>query len=231
MVLEMKLPVNRKEILQSLGYGTQQPDEATAVEIEKAAEQMQQVVAPRWNWTRFDLAENQELKNTGVTLEGRDIEAHLAGCHACVLFCVTLGMAVEQCIRAAEAVNMQQAVLLDSSASVLVEQYADAAEQLLLAQALEQDEFGTGRYSPGYGDLPITLQPIFLRLLNAQRTTGLSVSSSGILLPRKSITAIIGVANHPVSGKLAGCANCALREKCSIRKSGKGCASIETSMG
>ena len=44
-----------------------------------------------------------------------------------------------------------------------------------------------------------------------------------ILAPRKSTTAILGIADHPVTGARAGCATCHLKETCSFRKRGTTC--------
>ena len=42
-------------------------------------------------------------------------------------------------------------------------------------------------------------------------------------VPRKSVTALIGISDHPVTGRLATCGECVLREKCTLRKEGKFC--------
>ena len=61
--------------------------------------------------------------------------------------------------------------------------------------------------------------------LDAQRRIGLCVTGTDLLLPRKSMTALLGVSDHPVKGHLAGCGHCALRARCEYRKRGKTCAS------
>ena len=87
----------------------------------------------------------------------------------------------------------------------------------------EEGQFLTGRFSPGYGDYPIAVQNDLLRLLDAPRKIGLCATPTHLLTPRKSVTAVLGVAGHPVTGRRAGCANCALRERCAYRKEGKTC--------
>lgn len=104
-----------------------------------------------------------------------------------------------------------------------VEQTADAAEQTLRNEEREEGQFLTGRFSPGYGDYPIAVQNDLLRLLDAPRKIGLCATPAHLLTPRKSVTAVLGVAGHPVTGRRAGCANCALRERCAYRKEGKTC--------
>ena len=55
------------------------------------------------------------------------------------------------------------------------------------------------------------------------RGCGLAVTPQHLLTPRKSTTAILGIADHPVTGTRAGCATCHLKETCSFRKRGTTC--------
>ena len=83
----------------------------------------------------------------------------------------------------------------------------------------------TGRYSPGYGDWPIAVQPRLAAVLDTPRRIGLYVTDTFLMLPRKSVTAVLGAGRAPVSGQRAGCAHCALRDKCEYRKRGESCES------
>ena len=49
---------------------------------------------------------------------------------------------------------------------------------------------------------------------------GLCLTPDCLLTPRKSVTAILGTADHPVTGAPAGCATCHLRDNCSFRQKG-----------
>lgn len=224
MEFAASLKVVEQQALRLLGYGEHPPDEATGKRLAAAGKAVQSVAMPRWVHARFALEMQSGgqpgvfLPQAGLQLQGADIAAHLEECSACILLALTLGSGVEQLIRAAEAGDMAGAVLLDACASALTEQYADLAEATLRNGAAQAGEYLTGRFSPGYGDLPLETQRPLLALLNADRAIGLSAAPSGILLPRKSVTAIMGVCWHPVSGRLASCENCALREACAARQ-------------
>lgn len=79
------------------------------------------------------------------------------------------------------------------------------------------------RFSPGYGDLPLSLQNDLLDLLDAPRRVGLTASASHILLPRKSVTAILGVADGPIEKTIRSCLGCPAHGSCQYRKSGGHC--------
>ena len=91
--------------------------------------------------------------------------------------------------------------------------------------AAKEGKYLTGRFSPGYGDWDIAVQPLVANALDTVRRAGLCVTDTNLMTPRKSVTAILGVSGHPVKGKLAGCGHCVLRTRCEYRKRGKTCAS------
>ena len=102
---------------------------------------------------------------------------------------------------------------------------ASLAEAELRQQAAKEGKYLTGRFSPGYGDWDIAVQPLVAAALDTVRKAGLCVTDTNLMTPRKSVTAILGVSGHPVKGRLAGCGHCVLRTRCEYRKRGKTCAS------
>ena len=108
---------------------------------------------------------------------------------------------------------------------MLVDQAADAAEQSIRDEIADREEtiYFTSRFSPGYGDYPITHQRDMLAYLDAARKIGLTLTSADMLVPTKSITAVVGLADHPVTGRLATCGECILRDKCDLWRRGEHC--------
>ena len=86
------------------------------------------------------------------------------------------------------------------------------------------DSFLTDRFSPGYGDLPLSLQPEICSALDAARRLGLHVTEHFLLNPSKSVTAVIGLSDRPQMARIRGCGHCAMYETCALRKGGKRCA-------
>ncbi len=214
--METKLEIDRAQALRYLGV-LGDADPATAAMMDRAQRALETAAQPRAVTMQASCEELREY------LQGRDVDRHLKGCARCVLLGCTLGAEVDRIARAAAAEDMAYAVVLDAMASVLAEAAADEAEHRLRESFREQGLFLTGRFSPGYGDWPIQVQNDLIRLLDASRKIGLCATATHLLVPRKSITAVLGISEHPVTGRLAGCGNCALREKCSYRKEGKTC--------
>ena len=158
-------------------------------------------------------------------LRGGDVMRHLEGCPQAVLLAVTLGPGVDAQIRRAGVGDIAAGVASDALGSALAEQAADAAEAELRQWAAKEGKYLTGRFSPGYGDWDIAVQPLVANALDTVRRAGLCVTDTNLMTPRKSVTAILGLSGHPVKGKLAGCGHCVLRTRCEYRKRGKTCAS------
>jgi len=218
MTLTLPDTLDTAAALRCLGVKGGAPDAALSALLHKAEAALREAAAPRAVTLCASCGE------LSPCLQGEDIARHLAGCGRCALLAVTLGAQVDSIQRAANAVDMAYAVVLDALASVAAEAAADAAQQELQKALAAQGLFLTERFSPGYGDYPLAVQNELIRLLDAPRKIGLAATPTHLLTPRKSITAVLGIADHPVTGRRAGCAHCALREKCSYRKEGKTCA-------
>lgn len=188
------------------------------------------------------------MERNDVKTKGFSIEKHLEGCHKVIVMAATLGIGVDNLLRKTQVTDMAMAVVIDSGASVLIEQVCDDFGQQIrqriqgseLNRGLDAARLGadrvangvsdvaplmymTSRFSPGYGDYPLTEQSRIIGYLDAQRQIGLHVTADSLMIPGKSITALIGIADHPVTGRLATCNECVLKEKCTLRKEGKFC--------
>ncbi len=221
MVLEK---LNRAEAFRYMGHkGGDIPTniEALANECE---ERLLKNSAPKFVWRVFDIEKTAEgvlVKDTPLVLKGRSIASHLRVCEKCALIAATLGAGADTVIRGYESGEMEKAVVADCLASAAIEQVCDLAEAEIQS-ALSGTHF-TWRFSPGYGDLPLDIQSDFLNVLNAQKRIGLTVTENLILVPRKSVTAVIGLSAQEIPKGRRGCATCNLRDTCNFRKSGKHC--------
>jgi hypothetical protein len=157
----------------------------------------------------------------GLPLPGKDIAALLASCDRILLMAATLSGAADQLIRRAGISDMTKSLAMDALASAGIEQVCNRAEEVF-REALP-GYFFTWRFSPGYGDLPLSLQPQILQLLDAGKLLGLTATPEHILIPGKSVTAILGISDTPLKKGARGCATCTMRQRCAFRKGGNHC--------
>ena len=130
---------------------------------------------------------------------------------------------IRETMRRLELTDIALAAVVDAMASAVMEELCNTLEAEIRTSVQAQGHYLTGRFSPGYGDCPLTLQQPFAIALDTVRGLGMAVTPENLLTPRKSVTAILGVADHPVTGARAGCGHCLLREKCEYRKRGTTC--------
>ena len=210
------------EAMRYLGAG--EGDDALRRQLAAVASELTAALEPRYVYRVFDLArENGDilLAGTGVRLTGATASTMLAQCRRAALLACTLGSGFDTLLRKEQARDMGRAVMLDACGSAWVESGCNAAEEELCARL--PGLFLTDRFSPGYGDLPLRLQPAICAALDAERRVGIHVSDSFLMNPMKSVTAVIGISDHPQMARIRGCAYCAMADRCRLRKGGTHC--------
>lgn len=223
-----KLVIPKDEVLRYLGYRSQQIDEKLDKLINLTIEESKTLITPRFITSRckVGLVENGvKLLGTSILLTGNDIKEHLKDSKECVLMGVTIGGNIEKRINLYSKTNLTKSLILDSCATTAVEEICDKVEDYIKGEAIENGEAITFRYSPGYGDLSLDVQKDIINTLKAEKTIGLTVSAHNLLMPRKSVTAIIGLIPKDKEVKKKGCEVCKNYENCSFRKEGIVCGS------
>lgn len=222
--------VDKEEVLRYLGYAGQEYDPSLDGRIDAAIEHALAISEPKgvmrpFEVERIDEGENPcvHLKGTALELPGHDIAEHLAGAQAAAVFAVTLGMSNERELRRLSLTGHLEQILFDAASVALVERASDAAETEAVKWAAGQGLFCTWRYSPGYGDLPLAVQPTLLSALNAQRLLGITLSPSLLMTPTKSVTAIVGCFTEPKRSTHMSCAKCVCHDFCTFRVQGRTC--------
>ena len=215
--------IDREEAFRYMGHKGSVPESMNAL-ADECERRLLAETMPKFVYSVYDIEHTENgvaVCGTKLVLEGNDIAAHLQGCGRCVLFAATLGAGADAVIRGYESGAMEKAVIADCLASAAIEQVCDRAESEI-HERLPDMRF-TWRFSPGYGDLPLAVQHELLAVLDAQKRIGLTVTDRLILIPRKSVTAVIGVSEHEIPKGRRGCAVCGMKDRCAFRKNGTHC--------
>ncbi|MCW2277165.1 methionine synthase [Heliophilum fasciatum] len=146
-----------------------------------------------WQIFPYDPEQGMIVAPNLLTLQGQDIRKHLAQSTEVAVLAATIGgdigQAIDRCFADGE---YTKALLLDAVGTAAVETVADGANRLIEQEAARRGLAATWRYSPGYGDWDVTVQPELI-VLAAGAAIGLTVTSHAMLKPRKSVTALIGL--------------------------------------
>ena len=216
-------PIDVDEALRYMGTPPDKVEAALRALVKDCARVVAQAAQPRWCIKRSTLSveEGGVRLDNGLLLPGQSLKEHLSGCAVGVVFCATLGAQVDGLIRRAECTDMVRTLALEGCADAAVEGLCDQIEEEIRGDY--PGKHFPFRFSPGYGDLPLTVQNDLLTLLDAPRKIGLCATASHILTPRKSVTAILGVSDRSVEQHKQSCAHCPARDGCAYRKSGGRC--------
>ena len=119
-----------------------------------------------------------------------DLLKCLEGSSEVCMFAATLGIGIDRLIARYEKLSPTKALLLQALGAERVEALCDKF------CSDYEDKCGkklTMRFSPGYGDLPLSTQREFFRILDCNRKVGISLNDSLLMSPSKSVTAVFGV--------------------------------------
>lgn len=213
----MSLTHLQREALRYLRV-TGEADAGMLTLLDSCEEKLHAACTPRYIWRLCNISETDDglrLSGTDLTLTGQDIKTHLRGCDRAVLLAATLSLGADTLLRRLSSTDMAQAVVADAIASAMMEETCDRAQEEIRNRL--SPAFMTWRFSPGYGDLPLSLQRGFIMGLGADKKIGLTVTEGNMLLPQKSVTAVIGISDRAQAQKPHGCAVCNLRETCGMR--------------
>lgn len=220
-----KVKINKEEALRYMGYKSINVDVETEKLLKESIAELKDLAELKYVYRIFDIKKdnnNVSFENM-INIKSNDLNNLFKNCDKSALMAATLGFEVEKKIRYYSLTNLSKAVVFDACAASYIEGLCDVAEAEIKKIAIEEGCNITYRYSPGYGDVPISHQSEILSALNVQKLIGLSVLDSHILIPRKSVTAFIGFTKVNEIHKKS-CLNCNLFGNCSFSKEGEsGC--------
>jgi len=206
--------IPEREVLHFLGWRGTPVEPQLMEQISALSEDVIKNVQPRVLLRRFLIEPDGRMAGTSFLPEGQDIGRLLAPCHEAALLASTLGMQSERMLLRMQAKSPESALLLDAVLSAAIEAVCDQAERELREALLQEGLYLTDRFSPGYGDMPLAKTREICGVLHADKMIGLTVSGSGIMIPRKSVTAVMGISRIPVKRRARGCEVCAMRGTC-----------------
>jgi hypothetical protein len=216
------LVINPAEVAALLGYpkGTQVPQKVHGIltELQMKAVQLFQ---PMYQYAILSIRSIDEEKQT-VTLEnmhvfhGEGIVEALQYSIKAAIFLVTLGHPIIGEIERLNRVDVSKGFFLDVLSSVAVENFAEQVHLEIAHLILGQGLYVGHRYSPGFCDWDLTQQRVLFSVLDSSELS-VRLTDHCMMVPRKSVSAIVGAGRERVEMVVSPCGNCK-RTDCMARR-------------
>lgn len=221
------IKIDKVEALRYMGYKNSEIDEETNKLLNESIKELVEISDLKYVYRILNI--KKENKNINfedlINIKSNDLQNLFKNCDKSAVMAATLGFEVEKSIKYYSMTNLSKALVFDACAAACIESLCDVAQAEIKEIAAKENCSITFRYSPGYGDVPISHQGEILSALDAQKLIGLSALESSILVPRKSVTAFIGFDKSNQNNlQEKSCLNCSLFGNCTFSKEGvKGC--------
>lgn len=211
-----------KEAVRYLGYGNHAVDEDTLLLIEGSFQELEKAADKRIVYRIFDLFSDggDEIRIGDLSVKSHSLSRNLKGCMQVILLGATLGTRVDMLLRRYAVSEMARSVTLQACAAAVLEEYLDEWQEEQKRRMEKKGLYLRPRFSPGYGDFSILCQKPVLRMLDASRAIGLSMTDGYMLTPSKSVTALIGISSEKTDCHRKGCEECGKKD-CLYRRDGQ----------
>lgn len=201
--------IDRQEVIRYLGYKGHIPTQDVLDLIEVCIKEVEAAAEPKHVVRRFPArVTDSSVAAGGLSLHSRQLARNLKDCKEVIFFAATLGIGVDRLLHKYLKLQVSKAVIIQAVASTAMEDYCNQCQCMIEVECAKEGLFVRPRFSPGYGDLALTVQSDFLQVLQAQKTVGIVLTEGDIMLPEKSVTAIMGVSPVQTGCHREGCEIC-----------------------
>lgn len=140
-------------------------------------------------YRKFPISKQGTALNLGFAqTTSADLAKNLDGCDGIFLFAATLGIEIDRLIMKYGKLSPVKALIFQAIGAERIEKLCDQ-----FCKDMAKEETLKPRFSPGYGDLPLSLQNDIFAALDCGKNIGLTLNDSMLMSPTKSVTAIVGI--------------------------------------
>lgn len=140
-------------------------------------------------YTEYPVKADGDTLDLGfATVQSANLATNLDGCDRVVLFAATVGLAPDRLSEKYRRLSPEKALYANAIGAERVEALCDT-----FCRELSATHTVRPRFSPGYGDLPLSLQTEIFQALDCPRKIGVTLTDSLLMTPTKSVTALVGI--------------------------------------
>jgi hypothetical protein len=194
---DIGIPV--KDVIRRMGYPDSEHEGFTQIKklMDEELIRAKTLISPKAVYRMLRVGERTSntltFKDTEFVIRSKKVCHMLRDSDPVILFMATIGPGLEKGVNTLFAKGEStQGFILDAIGSETADAVADKLHREILSNLAREAGFRvTPRYSPGYGDWPVTVQEEFLKVCGGGKI-GISTTSSSLMVPRKSVSAVLG---------------------------------------
>ena len=219
---QLAINIDKQQVLSQIGYcDDYEPSFRIKSLVNDYIENYHNLVDSTYSYTLRDIKSVQENRVTiddSIILESRVIARLSEKCEKVAIFILTIGNHLEEMVAyLAENGLVLQASVLDAIGSDAVEQLAVFVEDRIRKIAGSWGISISRRFSPGYCDWDVSQQEMIFRALS-DNSAGVRLTEEYLMLPRKSISGIIGIGSRNSNVEDYNPCNTCLKQDCPGRR-------------
>lgn len=180
-------PVSEREILRYAGVRSEGCDLNGL--LNSALDEARPVLSYKVAYSEVMISVSGDEVDFGFfRVRSKKLSKNLAGCRGAIIFAATVGVGIDRLIMKYSRTSPSRALMMQAIGAERIEALCDVfCQDASVGRTLRP------RFSPGYADLPLDTQSEIFALLSPERKIGLSLNTSMLMSPTKSVTAFIGV--------------------------------------
>ena len=186
------VPVSMSEVLRYMGVRGDAP-EVSAI-AESLLPEVLDSAKPKVCYGEFPVNFGDDFTDVGsIVTDSESLRKNLAGCDRAVIFAATAGVGVDKLIGKYSKLSPSKAVAVSAIGSAVIEGLCDKFCSDLAEEYGKIGKCIKPRFSPGYGGFALSAQKEIAVLLDTQKRIGLYFTDSLMMIPEKSVTAVVGI--------------------------------------
>lgn len=196
-----ELVISERESLRYLGYGNKEADGNVDAMIKRALKEVGDVLSLKACYDRFPIkfGADSRIEIGQMTFFSSDLKKNLCDCHEAFVFVATIGFGADRLIRKYSLISPSYTVAVQAVGTAAIEEWCDILCERFADEADADNLTLRPRFSPGYGDLSLNVQKDIFRILDCERKIGVSLTESLMMLPVKSVSAVVGIRKNTVT--------------------------------
>ena len=222
VTINSEIDIDRHQVLKNIGYVTDSklPVRMSSL-VNDYAENACQLIEPSYSYVIRDIEsvhESHIVIDGGITFESEVLARLMAKCEKVAVFALTIGKHMEEVVAQLSTDGLiLQAAVLDAIGSVAAESVADFVQERVRQLADVKGLCISQRFSPGHCDWNVDQQAMVFQAINIG-TGEIRLTENCLMLPRKSISGIIGIGPCSNVDNYNPCKTCEKNDNCPWRK-------------